>query len=141
MKEIRSPRPAITRPFPTDARISVAMAARPQMASIRYSGGPSRGTRTVMRGSRATSTITPNVEPNAEAAAEQPSAVFACPACAMGYPSNIVAALGAVPGMFRRMAVAEPMKVAPPTRAPNSSSTGIGSQWSVNGMIRIIMAK
>ena len=58
----------------------------------------------------------------------RPIAVRACPCCASGWPSSIVAALGAVPGTLNRMAVTDPMNVAPPTSAPKSRTTGSGSQ-------------
>ena len=91
-----------------------------------------------MRGIIRINSTIPKVEPKAEAVAEQPMAVFASPWRAMGYPSMIVAALGAVPGILNNIAVTDPMKVPLPTSAPNRSMTGSGSQLSVKGIAKAI---
>ena len=49
-----------------------------------------------------------------------------------------VAALGPVPGTLKRIAVIDPMKVAPPTSPPNVNTTGSGSHVSVKGMASAI---
>ena len=99
-------------------RPTSAMVVRPQTHKSRNSGGPNDRISPRTTGNMAIRTSTPNVEPSAEAAAAQPIAVPASPLRAIGYPSSIVAALGAVPGTLNRIAVIEPMNVAPPTNAP-----------------------
>lgn len=57
----------------------------------------------------------------------------------MGWPSIWAAAEDALPGTLNKIAVIEPMKVAPPVRAPNSSRTEIGSQCSVISKATVAM--
>jgi hypothetical protein len=50
----------------------------------------------------------------------------------------MVAVLGVDPGMLKSIAVTEPIKVAPPTKAPKRSMRGSGSQSSVSGIASAI---
>ena len=111
--------------------MTAAIVASPQIVSMRNSADPKARTASRSTGISRISTITPKVDPIADEAAEQPIAVLAWPFRAIGCPSIMVAALGAVPGMLKRIAVTEPMKVAPPTKAPNSKTVGNGSQLRV----------
>ena len=134
MKASCRPRPAIASPLSMEFPASAASVVRPQIASIRYSGGPSASAALRISGMSRTSTKMPTVEPSAEEDAAQPIAVRAWPALVIGYPSSMVAAFWALPGILKRMAVTEPMNVAPPTNAPNSNINGSGSHVMVRGM-------
>lgn len=114
------------------------MVESPHTANIRSSGGPKAITAGRMMGIIRINTTIPNVDPSADDSAAQPSAVRARPWRAIGWPSISVAALGPDPGTLNRIAVTDPMNVAPPTNPPKVSTTGSGSQESVNGIASAI---
>ena len=87
-----------------------------------------------MTGTSRMRTRMPTLDPSADDSAALPSAVRASPCTASGCPSSRVAALGPVPGTLNRIAVTDPMNVAPPTTPPNVSTTGSGSHDRVNGI-------
>jgi hypothetical protein len=117
----------------TAPRVMTAIVVRPQRRSSSSSGGPNARIAEVINGTSAISTKIPTLDPMADAIAAQPMAVRARPCSAIGCPSINVAALGPVPGTLNRMAVIDPMKVAPPTIPPKVSITGSGSHVSVKG--------
>ena len=114
------------------------MVVNPQIVNIRNSGGPKSRMACRMTGISKMRMITPNVDPSADAVAEQARAVFAFPCWVRGYPSSNVAALEACPGILKRIDVTEPINVAPPTNAPKMSITGKGDQENVRGIARAI---
>ena len=130
------PKPAIESPLISEPRVTAAKVVRPHIANIKNSGGPRTIMSSRITGISKTRMPIPNVDPRADADAEHPMAVFARPAWDIGYPSNKVAAFEFLPGTLKRIEVTDPMKVAPPSKAPNSSIIGTGSHENVNGMAR-----
>jgi hypothetical protein len=59
---------------------------------------------------------------------------LARPCSARGWPSNSVAALGAVPGVLNRIAVTDPPKLTPPSAAAMIIKADAGSESKVNGI-------
>lgn len=118
-------------PTPTAAMPAVLQALtlppRPT-PSVNGASAGARPTSGTTGGSTASRTRAPNTDPDAEAVAAQAMAVRGRPARTLGWPSGIAAAAELVPGMLNRIAVIDPMKVAPPASAPNRSRTDTKSQ-------------
>ena len=100
---------------------------RAKMVSRKNSGGPNSSTSCFATGSTASTDSVPMMPPSEFALAAAPIASPALPCCASGWPSRQVAALGAVPGAFRRIAVIDPPIGMAPMTPPESASAVKGS--------------
>jgi hypothetical protein len=98
---------------------------------MKNSGGPNERTMILTNGIRTRRKTMPIIDPSIDDDVANPIARPASPRRAMGWPSKQVAALGASPGLLRRMAGTEPPSVAAPIIPAIRNIEGAGCQPNV----------
>ena len=100
----------------------------PKIASAKYSGGPNLYAILAKVGAKIINTIRDSIPPTTLDTAAIPKALPASPFCAIGNPSNAVAAAGGAPGALINIAVIEPPKVPPQYKAAIAAIAWLGSK-------------
>ena len=132
----RRPIAAAVSPFITDPPLREARKVTPSMASMKNSGEPMERTKGRITGMASAKAKAPKMAPSRELIKAAPKARPASPFLAMGWPSTMVDAVIASPGIPKRIEVMSPVvavTAAIPSRKAKASTASI---LKINGSIR-----
>jgi len=107
----------------------------PKIARAKYSGAPKLSATLLKRGEIQNNIIDEKIPPKVDAIVDIPSALPASPLRFMGYPSKVVAAELAVPGVFIKIAVIDPPYMAPQNTPRSIKTPDSPCIFNVRGII------
>src|SRR5699024_1951837 len=108
-------------PFTSEPSDKLEIKVKANIVIAKYSSGPNSSATLARGGERSINAIMLTRPPVNDAIIDIPSALPACPFCAIGYPSNVVEILDGVPGRFNRIAGIIPPET-PPIYRPMSNA-------------------
>jgi len=127
------------KPLMVDSLETLAIAVKPNIANIVYSGGPNFKATLAKRGATVIKTRTLTIPPKTDAVVARAMAFPVSPFWLMGYPSSTVAAAAGVPGIPKVIEVIAP-PYTPPINSPSSEIMPVSAGKEKEKGIKITMA-